>query len=143
MEIVWNNDKIQEWRLHLGYFSSHLVKKTFANSTQDYPGVRHEREVMPKKFSVERFPDLYDPLRLISRNKETFSVDLLEGTYSGKKRWGLVFYQVKYKLLAYYRLGSKGPTAALTLDAISQFIAEHGIPRIIITDSDRVLGFGK
>ena len=36
-----------------------------------------------------------------------FSVDLLENTHAGKKRLGLVFYGVKYKILAYYRLGSK------------------------------------
>ena len=77
VKIVWNNEKIQEWRQHLGYVSSHLVKKKFADSTQYYPGVRHEREVMPKKSDVEIFPALSDYLRGFSRNKETFSVDLL------------------------------------------------------------------
>ena len=44
------------------------------------------------------------------------------------------------KLLDYSRLGSKDPTAASTLDALENFIAEHGIPRIIITNSNEVLG---
>ena len=70
-------------------------------------------------------------------------MDLLEDTHARKKRWGLVFYGVKSKLLAYYRLGSKDPTSASTLDALSQFISEHGISRIIIMDSDGVLGAGK
>ena len=119
------------------------MNKNFDNSTQDYLGVRHEREVMPKKLAVFRFPRLSDPMRGIHRNKETFSVDLLENTHAGKKRWGLVFYGLKSKLLAYYRLGSKDPNSALTLDALGNLIAEHGIPRMIITESDGVLGAGK
>ena len=98
---------------------------------------------MPKKSSVEIFPGLSDRLRSISRNKETFSVDILENTHACKKRWGLVFYGVKSNILDYYRLGSKGPTSASNLDAISQLIAEYGIPRMIITDSNEVLGAGK
>ena len=101
--IVWSNEKIQEWRQHLGYVIPNLVKKTFENSTQDYPGVRHKQEVMPKKSAVVRFPSLSDPMCSISCNKDTFSVDLLENTHAGKNRWGLVFYIVKSKLLAYYR----------------------------------------
>ena len=61
------------------------------NSNKYYPGVRHERELMPKKCAVEIFPGLYDSLRDISHNKETFSVHLLEDKYSGGKCWGLVF----------------------------------------------------
>ena len=68
---------------------------------------------------------------------------LLDNTHAVKKCWGLVFYGLKYKLLAYYILGSKDPTSASTLDYIGNFIAEHGIPIIIITDSDRVLGAGE
>ena len=86
------------------------MKKTFENSNQDFSGVRHEREMMPKKFSLEIFPVIYDPLRDISQNKETFSVDLLEDIHARKNRWGLVFYRVKYKLLVYYILRSKDPT---------------------------------
>ena len=119
------------------------MKKTFTNSNQDYPGVIHEQKVIPKKSAVEIFTGLSDPLRGIIRNKETLSVDLLEDTHAGKKRWGLVFHGVKYKLLAYYRLGSKNPTAASTLDALTQFISENGIPGKIITDSDWRLGAGK
>ena len=63
VKIVWTNEKIQEWRQRIGYVSSHLVKKKFTNSTQYYPGVRYEREVMPKKSDVERFPGLSDSLR--------------------------------------------------------------------------------
>ena len=95
----WTNEKIQEWRQCLGYVSSHLVRNTFATSTQDYPGVIHEWDLMSKKSAVEIFPSLSDTLRGISRNKETFFVDLLEDTHAGKKRWGLLFYVVKYKLL--------------------------------------------
>ena len=61
------------------------MKNTFENSNQDFSRVRHEREVMPKKSSVEIFPGLSDILRVISRNKETFSVDLLEDIHAGKK----------------------------------------------------------
>ena len=95
------------------------MKKTFENSNQEFSGVRHEREVMPKKSSVEIFTVISDPLRGISRKKESFSVDLLEDVHARKNRWGLVFYGVRYKLLVYYRLGSKDTTAALTLYALS------------------------
>ena len=105
--------------------------------------MRHEREVMPKKSVVVGFTSLSDPMHGIRRNKETFSVDLLENTHAGNKRWGLLFYGVKSKLLAYYRLGSKDPTASSTLDAQGNFIAEHRIPRMIFMDSDWVLGAGK
>ena len=43
VKIFCTNKKIQECRQRLGYVSPHLVKKTFGNSTQDYPGVRHKR----------------------------------------------------------------------------------------------------
>ena len=105
--------------------------------------MRHKREVVPKKSAVVRFPSLYDPMHGISCNKETFSVDLLENNHAGKKRWGLVFCGVKSKLLDYYRLGSKEPLSASTLDAIGNFITEHRIPITIITDSDGVLGARK
>ena len=59
VKTVWTNEKILEWRQRLGYVSSHLVKKTFANSTQNYPVVRHEREVIPKKSDVEIFPGAF------------------------------------------------------------------------------------
>ena len=105
--------------------------------------MRPEREVMPKKLAVVRFPSLSDPMRGICCNKYTFSVDLLENTHAGKKRWGIIFYSVESKLLDYYRFGSKDPTARSALDALGNFISEHGIPRMIITDSDRVIGAGK
>ena len=53
-----------------------------------------------------------DSSRGVRRNKETFSVDIVENTYADKKRWGIVFYGVKSKLLAYDRLGSKDPTGS-------------------------------
>ena len=77
------------------------------------------------------------------RNKENFSVDVVENTHSGKTRWGIVFYGVKSKLLSYYRLWSKDPTGASTLYALGKLIAEHGIPGKIITDHDGKLGAGK
>ena len=95
---------------------------------------------MPKKSAVVRFLSLPDPMRGIRRNKGFFPVDLLENTHVGKKCWGLVFYGVKSKLLDYYRPRLKYPTARLTLDALENFINEHGIPRMIIMDSDGVLG---
>ena len=81
MRIIWTNEKIQEWRQRLGYVIPHLVKKTFNNSTRDYPGVRHERGVMPKKLAVVVFPSLYDNMRGIRRNKETFSVDFVDNNH--------------------------------------------------------------
>ena len=54
-----------------------------------------------------RFPRFPDPMRGNFHNKETFSVDLTEFTHDGGKCWGLVIYAVKYKLLAYYIIGSK------------------------------------
>ena len=98
---------------------------------------------MPKKSSVVRFTSPSDPMRGILCNKEAFSMYLLDNTHGGKKRWGLVFYGVKSKLLGYYRLGSKYSTSRSTLDSLGNLIAEHGIPRIIIMDSDGVLGAGK
>ena len=50
---------------------------------------------------------------------------------------------MKSKLLADYHIGFNDPTTALTLDALSQFISENGILRMIIMDSDGVLGAGK
>ena len=57
--------------------------------------------------------------------------------------WDLVFCGVKSKILAYYRLGWKEPTSSLTLYALGNFISEHRIPIMIITDIDGVLGAGK
>ena len=85
VKYTWTDKQITEWRQRLGYISSHLVKKTFKSSTQFYPGVRHEREVMPKKSVVERFPAMSDALRSIRGNKETFSVDLLLDTRAGSQ----------------------------------------------------------
>ena len=45
------------------------MKKTFENSNQEFSGVRHEREVMPKKSSVEIFTVISDPLRGIIQKK--------------------------------------------------------------------------
>ena len=97
---------------------------------------------MHKKSDVVIFYSLPDPMSGVFPNKD-FSVNLLEDTHSGKERWGLVFYGVNYKFLAYYRLGSKDPTSSLNLDHLGNFTADHGIPRILITDSDGVLGAGK
>ena len=118
------------------------MKKTFESSTQFYVGVRHEREVMPKKSAVGRFPAMSDSLRSVRRNKETFSVDVVLDKHA-RLRWGIVFYGLKSKLLDYYRLGSMDPTGSSTLDSLGKFIADHGIPKKIITDSDGRLGAGK
>ena len=98
---------------------------------------------MPKKLAMFRYPSLYDPMRDVRRNKELVSVELLGDTHAVKKRWGLVFYGVNSKLLAYYRLGSKESTSSSTLNSLGNFISEHRIPRMIITDSNGVLGAGK
>ena len=84
-----------------------------------------------------------DPMRGLRRNKENNSVDLLDNTHVDKKRWGLVFYGVKSNIISYYRRGLKDLTASLTLNALGNFIAEHGIPRMIIMDSDGLLSSGK
>ena len=86
VKMAWTNEKIQEWRQCLGYFSAHFVKKTFEASTQDYQGVRHEHGFMPTKSAVVRFTSLTDPMHIIHLNKESFSVDVMEDTHSGKKR---------------------------------------------------------
>ena len=143
LKTTWTNEKIQEWRQRLGYVSAYLVKKTFEAHTQDYPGVRHGREVTPKKYSVVVFTRLPDPMRGIIFNKETFSVDFLEDTHAGEKFWGLVFYSVNYKLLDYYRLGSKDTPSSSTLYALVKSISEHGIPSILTMDCDSILGTGK
>ena len=143
VKYAWNNEQITEWRQRLDYIHSSLVRKTFESSTQFYAGVRHEREVMHKKRTVEIFLAMHYSLRNVLRNKETFSVDVVEDTHAGKTRWGIVFYGVKSKLLAYNHLGSKKPTGTSTLYALGKFIAEHGIPGKIITDSDGKLGAGK
>ena len=104
--------------------------------------MRHERESITNKSTLVRFPSLPDPMHSILRNAETFSVDVTEFTHARKTLWGLVFYGVKSKLLYYYRLGSKYPTASSTLYSSVQFISEHGIPGKLIMDSHRVLGAG-
>ena len=83
MKYVCTHEQIQEWRQRIGYISSHLVKKTFEYSTQFYPGVSHEGELMPKKSAVEIFPAMPDSLCGFCRNKETFSVDAVGNTYLG------------------------------------------------------------
>ena len=72
---------------------------------------------MPKKSIVVRFTSLTNTMHIICCNKETFYVDVTEDNYAGKKRRGLVFYGVKYKLLAFYILCLKDPTSSSTLDA--------------------------
>ena len=141
--MVWNNEKIQEWRQGLGYASPHLVNKNLDNSNQNYSGVRHKQEVMPNKSAMVIFHSLSDPMRGIHSNKKKISVGLLENTHAGKKRWGIVFYSVKSKLLDYYILGSKDPTTSSTLYDLGNFISENSTPRMIISDSDGVLGSEK
>ena len=75
---------------------------------------------MPNKAAVVRFHSLPDTIDGICRNKQNFLVDITDFTHAGEKRWGLVFYGVKSKLLAYYRLGSEDPIATLTLYALGQ-----------------------
>ena len=104
--------------------------------------MRHDSEAMPKKSALVMFPNLIDTIRGICRNKESFSVDIMENTHTGEKRWGLVFYVIKSKLLAYCRLDSKDPTKSLALYALGKFIAEHGIPIVLIMYSEGILGAG-
>ena len=89
------------------------------------------------------FPSLTDPIIGIHRNRETFSLDVTEDTHTRKNCWGLIFCGVNSMLFAYYRLGSKYPTASSTLDALGQLITEHGIPRNINMDSYGILGAEK
>ena len=53
------------------------MKNTFDNSTQDYPGVRHEQEFIPKNLAVVRCPSFSYPMPSIRPNKENVSLDLL------------------------------------------------------------------
>ena len=46
--------------------------------------MRHESEFMPNNSAVVRFTVLHDPMHGVCRNKETFSVGLLEDTHSVK-----------------------------------------------------------
>ena len=69
-------------------------------------------------------------------------MDVVLDTHAGT-RWGILFFVLKSKLLAYYWLGSKEPTGSSTLDALRKFISWNGIPSKIITDSDGRLGAGR
>ena len=73
------------------------MKKTFESYTQFYAGVRHERELMPKKLAVDRFPAMSDSLRSVRRNKKTFSVDVVVDTKARKTRSGILFFGLKSK----------------------------------------------
>ena len=84
VKLTLTNNKIKEWKNHLGYVSDHLANKICEASTWDYPGVRHEHEVIPKNATVVRFPSLTDPIRGIFRNMETFLVDVIDFTHTGK-----------------------------------------------------------
>ena len=97
VKYVWTNEQITEWRKRLGFISSNMVKNTFESSTQFYAGVRHEREVMPKKLVVDRFPAMSDSLRSVRRNKKTFSVDVVVDTKARKTRSGILFFGLKSK----------------------------------------------
>ena len=72
VKYAWTNEQITEWRKRLGYISSNLMKKTFESSTQFYAGVRHEREVMPKKSAVDIFPAMSDSLRIVRKTRILF-----------------------------------------------------------------------
>ena len=74
--------------------------------------MQHESEAVTKKSDIVRFTILPDKMRGISYNKETFSADVTEFTHSGKTRWGLVFYGVKSKLIAYHTFVLKEPTSS-------------------------------
>ena len=63
--------------------------------------VRNEHEFMPKNYVVVRFHILPYPIHSIRHNKKIFSGGVTKDTHAGKKRWGVVFYGVKFKLLAY------------------------------------------
>ena len=53
--------------------------------------MRHKWEVMTKKSSVVICLSLSGPMRGVRCNKETFSVELLEGTHAGKSVGALYF----------------------------------------------------
>ena len=92
-------------------FHTPCCEEKFDASTKDYTGVRNEREEIPKKLEVIRFTSLPDTMHGIRCNKEMFLEDVMEHSHSGEKRWGLVFYGIKTKLMENYRLCSKDPTA--------------------------------
>ena len=134
------DENIQEWHQSIGYLITRVVNRVFEASTQDYPGVRHEHEVMHKKLDVLKFPIITYPMRSIWRNRETFLADAVEFNHAGEKCWGLVLYGVKTKLINYYRLGSKEHTTQSILDKLGQLIIKHRIYRQLVPYSHIVLG---
>ena len=136
----WTTDQLSEWKARLNFYNVERIKKTFQATTQLYPTVPHEKEGLPKNFYSERFQALGAPYRMIRRNGETFSADILPSVYRGKVKHKLVFCGLNSRFSAVYDLGySKG--AAGSHLALKQFITDHGIPQTLITDGDKAENF--
>ena len=142
VKLVWTQENIQEQCQRLGYTRPRVLKKTFEASSQDYPGVRQDHDVLPNKSLVVSFPILTNTISVINRNKENFYVDVAERAQSGKRNWGVVFYGLRKKLMIYHRIRYKDITAHSTLDKLVQSIAKYVIPQRVITDIHIILGAG-
>ena len=97
---------------------------------------------MPKNYYQERFSALGAPYRQIRRNNEAFSADVVPNIYRGKTMNLLVFSGLGAKYSALYDLGHTKASKA-THSALHQFISDHGIPAILITDGDQSENFSK
>ena len=138
----WSLEQLAEWKSRLNFYNVERIKKTFQATTQLYPNVPHENEGLPKNFYSERFQALGAPYRMIRRNGETFSADIVPSVYRGKVKHKLVFSGLNSKFSAVYDMGySKGATGSHL--ALQQFISDHGIPQTLITDGDQAENFSQ
>ena len=138
----WSLEQLAEWKSRLNFYNVERIKKTFQATTQLYPNVPHENEGLPKNFYSERFQALGAPYRMIRRNGETFSADIVPSVYRGKVKHKLVFSGLNSKFSAVYDMGySKGAIGSHL--ALQQFISDHGIPQTLITDGDQAENFSQ
>ena len=132
----WSLEQLAEWKICLNFFNVERTKKTFQAMTQLYPNVPHKNEDLPKNFYSEWFQALGVPFRMIRRNGETISADIIPSVYHGKVKHKLVFCGPLSKFSAVYDMGySKGATGSHL--ALQQFILDHGVPQMLITDGDQ------
>jgi hypothetical protein len=93
-----------------------------------------------KNFYSEQFKALGVLYRMIRCNGEEFVVDIVLSVYQGQLKHKLVFSRLNSKFLAVYDLGyCKGAKGSYL--ALKQFISNHGILQVLITDSDKAENF--
>jgi hypothetical protein len=104
--------------------------------------VLHENEGLPKNFYSEWFQALGVLRRMIWQNGETLLADIVPSDYRGKVKHKLVFSELNSKFSAVYDMGySKGASGSHL--ALKQFILDHGIPQMLITDGDQAENFSQ